>query len=100
MRNFTPDSWEGIRQMILDVPLSHPFWRVDKDLGRKPWVGPWDSEMETTPQTPPFSIPLVYFLFPFPFLIFLIFYVFYVFFLHISFFLFFFLVSFFFFLIL
>jgi hypothetical protein len=39
IRNFTPDSWEGIRQTILDVPLSHPFWRMDKDLGYKPWVG-------------------------------------------------------------
>lgn len=58
MRNYPVSSWDGIRDEISAVPLRHPFWRADSDLGLRPWRGP---ELPFAPQapTPAFDIPLV-----------------------------------------
>jgi hypothetical protein len=60
MKNYPVESWEGIREALEVVPLSHPFWRVDHDLGLWPWVGQLDRERQTVPRPPTIDeLPLV-----------------------------------------
>ncbi|KAK4150528.1 hypothetical protein C8A00DRAFT_36860 [Chaetomidium leptoderma] len=59
MRNFPVSSWDGIRDAISAVPLCHPFWRVDPDLGLRPWKGPESPVSPQAPITPAFDVPLI-----------------------------------------
>ncbi|KAH6623225.1 hypothetical protein F5144DRAFT_615065 [Chaetomium tenue] len=33
MLNYEPKTWDGIRQLVSAVPLSHPLWEIDPTLG-------------------------------------------------------------------
>lgn len=50
MYNYSVDSWPGIRAALCSIPLHHPFWRLDSDLGNEVWAGGWDRTI--TPLAP------------------------------------------------
>jgi uncharacterized Zn-finger protein len=49
MRDFPVASWDSIRDALSRVPCSHPFWRMDADLGLRCWVSDWDEPLATQP---------------------------------------------------
>ncbi|KAL6407078.1 Krueppel like proteinous protein 1 [Ilyonectria robusta] len=59
MHNFSADSWESIRSALSEVPLHHPFWRVDPGLGSEVWGAHWDTTITPVPPTPDFDMPLL-----------------------------------------
>ena len=59
MRNFPLSSWDSIKSAISAIPLSHPLWRVDPDLGLRGWVGQWHTSLAPQAPTPDFQIPLI-----------------------------------------
>ncbi|KAH8911519.1 hypothetical protein BR93DRAFT_990466, partial [Coniochaeta sp. PMI_546] len=59
MYRFPPDSWERIRTIVSMVPLHHPLWRPDPDLGMAIWNGAYDGRSTPRPPTPLFDMPLL-----------------------------------------
>lgn len=59
MYRYSADSWESIRSALSEVPLHHPFWRVDPALGSEVWGGHWDTAITPVPPTPDFDMPLL-----------------------------------------
>jgi len=59
MRNWTPESWEGIRTAVSRVPLHHSFWRVHPSLGEDMRRGSWDRQVRPQPPTPVFEMALL-----------------------------------------
>ncbi|KAH6850199.1 hypothetical protein B0I37DRAFT_428192 [Chaetomium sp. MPI-CAGE-AT-0009] len=49
MRDFSAASWDSIRHALSRVPCTHPFWRVDADLGLRCWISTWDEPLATRP---------------------------------------------------
>ena len=58
MFNFPVSAWEGIREALSSVPLSHPFWRVEPELGLATWGPHSDSQPTAQPPAREFDIPL------------------------------------------
>lgn len=49
-------SWDGIREILSAVPLSHPLWQLDPALGITSWTWQWHAQM--TPQAPATAVQI------------------------------------------
>ncbi|KAG5827294.1 hypothetical protein H9Q74_002639 [Fusarium xylarioides] len=59
MKNFNAGSWDGLRTILMQVPLYHPFWKVDLSLGDNVWAGEWDRSIQPQAPTPEFQANLL-----------------------------------------
>ncbi|KAF5536142.1 krueppel like ous 1 [Fusarium mexicanum] len=59
MRNFNASSWDSLRTILMQVPLHHPFWKVDLSLGDNVWAGEWDRSIQPQAPTPEFQANLL-----------------------------------------
>ncbi|EWZ42618.1 hypothetical protein FOZG_07486 [Fusarium oxysporum Fo47] len=59
MRNFDAGSWDNLRAILMQVPLHHPFWKVDLSLGDSVWAGEWDRSIQPQAPTPEFQANLL-----------------------------------------
>ncbi|KAM0496633.1 hypothetical protein ACHAP8_007210 [Fusarium lateritium] len=60
MLDWEPSAWGDILEALRLVPLSHPLWRPDPNLGLTSWIAPDDtsSELAILPE-PEFDFPLL-----------------------------------------
>ncbi|SCO37008.1 uncharacterized protein FFMR_04492 [Fusarium fujikuroi] len=59
MKNFDTGSWDSLRTILMQVPLHHPFWKVDLSLGDTVWAGEWDRSIQPQAPTPEFQANLL-----------------------------------------
>ncbi|KAM0549398.1 hypothetical protein ACHAO7_006290, partial [Fusarium culmorum] len=59
MRNYDDGSWDSLRSTLMQVPLHHPFWKVNLSLGNEVWAGEWDRSVEPLAPTPEFQANLL-----------------------------------------
>lgn len=57
--NFSSSDWPEIKNLLMHVPLSHPFYRIPASLGSKLWYGAWDQRLTPLAPNLELTIPLV-----------------------------------------
>lgn len=58
MKNYPRESWPSIRANFCQVPLHHPFWRIDPSVGSEVW-GAEGIKTSSLPPTPEFDVALL-----------------------------------------
>ncbi|KAM0282169.1 hypothetical protein ACHAPQ_011144 [Fusarium lateritium] len=59
MSNYDTGSWDSLRSILAQIPLHHPFWKVNLSLGDEVWAGGWDRSVEPQAPTPEFLANLL-----------------------------------------
>jgi hypothetical protein len=59
MKNYEASAWDSIRDIAKLVPLHHPFWRVDSNLGNTVWIGNQGQLVQPQAPVPAFDMHLI-----------------------------------------
>ncbi|KAF4958402.1 hypothetical protein FSARC_11036 [Fusarium sarcochroum] len=59
MQSYSTDSWWEILDIIRNIPLHHPYWKPDPEMGSRVWRIDATPRITPTPPTAEFDIPLL-----------------------------------------